>query len=145
MKYLQTLLLTFLLFMLATPAWSCRMVITDEQAKKTADNAYFIGLVRGDYLQQYPDGVLKEVGMRPILSYKADPSIDFSKLIVISKDTPRWTSCDADVPERHEFMEVLIIKVDGKLEISPMGLLQTDISNEIIDQLRSQAQYVGKD
>ena len=133
----------FLAFTLATtPSWSCRPLISDERARSAAGDAYFIGIVKGDYLQQYPDGVLKEVGIWPIVSYKADSSIDLTKPIIIKEEKPKWTSCDANPPVRGQLMEVYIIKTEQGLKLRRFSFLQTVNRDELINELRSQAKYV---
>ncbi|MCB1682313.1 MAG: hypothetical protein KDI65_10320 [Alphaproteobacteria bacterium] len=133
----------FGIFFVIRPAWSSCLIVDDENAKKTAEKAYFIGMVRGDYIHQTAGGFLKEVGMTPILAYKADPSLKFNELIVISNETPKKTSCDAPVPSRGQLMEVLIVKMDGRLKMLRLGNLQTRKKDELLDELRGQARYVG--
>lgn len=133
------------IFFVIRPAWSSCVMVDDEGARKTEETAYFIGLVKGDYIHQTAGGFRKEVGLIPILAYKADPSVKFDKLIVISNKTPQMTSCDAPVPQRGELMEVLIVKIKGELKMLRLGNLQTEKKNQLMDELRDQARYVGQD
>lgn len=143
-RFLQVIALQSLLF-IAKPASASCVIISDEGARKTAESAYFIGMVQGDYIHQTAGGFLKEVGLIPVLVYKADSSVKFDELIVISNEKPQKSSCDAPVPRRGELMEVLIVKMDGRLKMLRMGNLQTEKKNQLMDELRSKARYVAPD
>lgn len=118
---------------------ACRSLIQpDENAQKRIDEAYFVGLVRGIYFQQFENGRFKEAGLKPFMVYASSKDIDFSKLIVVSGNGS-WTSCDADVPYKGDLEEVMVIKKEGQLVLTRIDFT----TPEFIEKMRQKARYVG--
>lgn len=140
-----SLIFAAVLYMSFAPvsAWASCVMVDDENARKTAEEAYFIGLVKTGYIHQWPMGYLKEAGLIPVLAYKADPAVKFDELIVVHNKQPG--SCDAPMPRPYEFMEVLVVKTDGELQMRRLGHLQTKKTDQLMDELRSRARHVGPD
>ena len=131
----------FIILVLLVPdaAQACRPLIhPDEEAQKFIDEAYFVGMVKGIYIQQDSKGFLKEAGFEPFAVYSAAPDADLRNPIVVVEKN--WTSCSASAPARYEFAEVMVIRQDGQLQLRRLNFATSEFKNK----LRQKVRYVGK-
>lgn len=135
------LIAVFVFCIFASSAQAClSLPLSDVEAKKLTEEAYYIGLVRGEYIEQYPRGALKEVRLKPFAVYVSAPDINLKDMIVLTGDGSS-TSCDADIPKKYEIAEVLIIKQNGQLKLKRTDVLMPDY----IHSLRNKMRYVGEE
>ena len=131
---MRVFIISLILFFTAPlNAWAgCATDITDispdyddQEIRQAINNAYFIGLVRGAYSQEYPNGRFKEAGIQPFMVYRAAPDLDLNEMIVIKGDenkNPDGLSdmnyeCEIEIPKKGDLAELIIFEIDGQPRI----------------------------
>lgn len=135
MKYF--LILTVFFVFCSHSAFASCSLRDEKSVSENTEKAYYIGLVKRVYYQEWPSGSFKEAGLKPFMVYQAKAGINLDDLIIITRSEIR-TSCD--ISPSSGINEVLIMERDGRLDMVRLGQINFGGS---LNELRKKARYVG--
>lgn len=129
-------LLALCICFLSYSAQACNRILPWDNTVKMPEDAYFFGLVKTKYIQQYENGALNKAGLQPFMVYFSAPDVDLDKMIIVEGDLEDSTCEDIYLGG---IKEVFVLKKEGKLQL----LHYMNLNSDLINGLQKKARYAA--